>query len=171
MRKRVSLLLIVSLAAFLSLAQLAQAEITVGSGYNAEAYVTGLQNPSGLAFSPGRSFGYEGELFVTDSRPSSGHIYRVPSIDNKISWAPAATNEPEDIEFAPTGSPFGDDLYASLAYRVGKYDSSGTWQQISSTNPFGWDMAFAPDERYRNNLFQTDGWEPGSGGPCQVLAA
>ena len=59
-------------------------EPTVPPGYFVEAYVTGLKNTNAIAFSPGGDFGYEGQLFVGDSRPDPGTIYRVPDSSSSI---------------------------------------------------------------------------------------
>ena len=45
-----------------------------------------------------------------------------------------------------------------------KYDSTGAKSYVSNINAFGHDIAFAPDERFRNNLFHADGWEPAADG-------
>ena len=136
---------------------------SVPSGYSVEAYVTGLANVAGLAFSPGGEFGYGGELFVGDSRPVDT-IYRVPSKDNKIFFANSSASQIIDMKFAPIDSPFGPRLFATHGYDLFSYDTSGTGQHFANVNAFPWDLAFAPDERFRNNLFQADGWEPAGDG-------
>jgi hypothetical protein len=158
-------LLAITVMMVLAGAGLAQAVPTVPPGYYIEAYVTGLQNVNALAFSPGGSFGYTGELFVGDARPSSGIIYRVPSINNKIIFAPTVDNEPRSFEFGPVGSEFEGYLYVSQAYSITQYDSSGNSSQFSSINAFGWDLEFAPSgSAFGNYLYHADGWNPASDG-------
>ena len=142
------------------LCTIALADPNVPSGYTIEAYVTGLQNVNAIAISPGGVFGFEGQLFVGDSRPDPGSIYRVPSKGNMIHFTSTASNEPRSMEFAPVGSAFGSYLYVSEAYNLRRYDSSGTGTTFAGIHAFGWDLAFAPDSRFRNNLFHADGYEP-----------
>ncbi|MHC4911962.1 MAG: LamG-like jellyroll fold domain-containing protein [Planctomycetota bacterium] len=157
-KRKITMVFIMAAAGLLS--GHAWAEPVVQPGYAVEAYVTGLQNTNAIAFSPGGDFGYEGELFVGDSRPNPGTIYRVPSKDDKIFFASAADNEPRTFEFAPVGSPLASGLYVCEAYSIKRYDSSGARTHFAGVHAFGWDLAFAPDGRFRNNLFHADGWEP-----------
>jgi len=143
--------------ALVTLATMAAAVPVVPEGYTVEIYVDGFQNVNGLAFSPGGSFGYENQLFVSDARPDPGTIYRVPEKGNKLAFATAADNEPRSIEFAPAGSAFGPYLYATQAYAIYRYDYQGNRTQFASINAFGWDIAFAPDARFRDNIFHADG--------------
>ncbi len=159
--KRILILLVIAVVAVGTTE--VKAVPSVPSGYSVEAYVTGLQNVAGLAFSPGGEFGYEGELFVGDSRPLDA-IYRVPSKDNKIFFANSSASQIIDMKFAPIDSPFGPRLFATHGYDIFSYDTSGTGQHFANVNAFPWDLAFAPDERFRNNLFQADGWEPAGDG-------
>ncbi len=79
----------------------------VPDGYTVEAYVTGLRNPTAIAFSPGGDFGYEGQLCVGDSCPDSGTIYRVPSMNNMAFFTVGAGNLPRGANPAigPMGPP------------------------------------------------------------------
>lgn len=160
-RKMRKLVVLMAFVALYSFNGVVHADLpVVPPGYFVEAYVTGLQNVNAIAFSPGGSFGYAGQLFVGDSRPNPGTIYRVPNKGNKIFFASAASSEPRSLEFAPLGSSFGSFLYCSDAYTIQKYDSSGARSWFANIHAFGWDLAFAPDGRFRNNLFHADGWEP-----------
>ncbi len=140
------------------------AQPLVPEGYTVEAYVTGLQNVNALAFSPGGEFGYAGQLFVGDSRPNAGSIYRVPEKGQKIYFAATADNEPRSFEFAPVDSDFASGLYVTQAYSIYRYSASGTKSKFATINAFGWDLAFAPDDTFRNHLFHADGWEPAGDG-------
>lgn len=147
-------------AAFFMVNEIASADIPVAPpGYYVEAYVTGLQNVSGIAFSPGGDFGYEGQLFVLDSRPN-GKIYRVPNKDNKILFANGPSRELISLDFAPIGSPFGPNLFLCIGYDIYSLNSSGSATHFADIHAFPWNIKFAPDDRFRNNLFHADGWEP-----------
>lgn len=137
------------------------AEPIVPPGYYVEPYVTDLTNVSDIAFSPGGDFGYEGELFVVDSRPN-GIVYRVPGKGEKIYFTKSITSEVFSMAIAPPGSPFGGKLFLNSCHPAGiySYDSGGTGSLFSNCNLFGWDMAFAPDDLFGNNLFHADGYEP-----------
>ena len=139
----------------------AWAEPLVPPGYYIEPYVTNLTNVSDIAFSPGGGFGYEGQLFVLDSRPNS-KIYRVPEKGEKIFFAniPNSRVMSTSLDFAPIGSEFGPYLFVTIEHRLYKYGSGGTVQDFANINVFPWCIEFAPDERFRNNLFLADGWEP-----------
>ncbi len=131
----------------------------VPPGYFVEPYVTGLKNVQSLDISPGGDFGYEGQLFIGDSRPN-GVIYRVPNKENKILFATGAQNQLLSMRFAPLGSTFDPKLYVTHGYDLYAYDSAGGRTHFANIHAFPWDIIFAPDERFRNNLFHADGWEP-----------
>jgi hypothetical protein len=154
--KRGKVVMVVVAALSLTASLLAQP--SVPAGYTVEAYVTGLQNVNAIAFSPGGEFGYAGQLFVGDSRPNVGTIYRVPAKEQKINFATTVDNEPRSFEFAPVGSAFASGLYATQAYSIWRYNSSVSKTNFASISAFGWDLAFASDDRFRNHLFQIDGW-------------
>ena len=126
---------------------------TVAAGYQVEAYVTGLDNPNALAFSPGGTFGFENQLFVGDSRPNTGTIYRIPSKDNKISFATAADDEPRSFEFGPVGTAFEGHLYVNHAFSIQRYDSSGTLSNFTGVNAFPWDLEFGSGGAFGTDLY------------------
>ncbi|MBN1126777.1 MAG: hypothetical protein JXA82_17360 [Sedimentisphaerales bacterium] len=128
----------------------------VPPGYYVEPYATGFKNVNAIAFSPGGDFGYEGQLFVADSRPDPGTIYRVPGKEEEIVFAQAADNEPRSLEFAPLGSEYGPYLYATHSSSIYYYDATGVRTKFADIPAFGMDLAFASDEYFRDHLFQAD---------------
>lgn len=132
------------------------AQPSATDGYRVEPYVTGLKNVNAIAFSPGGKFGYEDQLFVGDSRPDPGSIYRVPAPDEKIVFCRSATSEPRSFEFPPIGSSFEGYLYVTEAWQLETYAPDGTRKNFGRLYAYGLDLAFAPDERFRNNLFHAD---------------
>ncbi len=136
----------------------AMAVPVVPNGYSVEVYASGFQNPNSIAFSPGGTFGYAGQLFVGDSRPSTGKIYRVPAKGNVQQFATAADNEPRSLEFGPIGTSWAGKLYCSHGYSIVSYDSAGQRTQFVSTSAFPWDIAFGPGGSFGTDLYHADGW-------------
>lgn len=137
---------------------------TVPNGYYIEPYAAGFKNVNAIAFSPGGEFGYEEQLFVGDSRPDPGTIYRVPQKNEIIYFTNSEDDTPRSFAFAPTNSTYQQGLYVSQAYEIRKYNSDGTSIKFASINAFGWDIEFNDSAGFGNYLYHADGWEPASDG-------
>jgi sugar lactone lactonase YvrE len=116
-----------------------------------------LTFPSGIAFSTGGSFGaymYVADFGLDEIRRSVGCSVASPF---------AVISSPGSIAFPPSGSAYGDYLYACQAYNgpIYRVSSAGVvtaWKTLASLY-----LRFGPGGTWGSELYSTDFATPGSG--------
>lgn len=143
---------------------------TPPAGYTIEPYVTGLTNPTGLAFSPGGAFGYEGQLFVSDRQVPAGTVYRVPSKGVKIVFVATTVGTPNAIAIPPAGSKLGPYLYVlgQEPPKLRRYDAKGAGEDFGAVNNHSLALAIGRGGAWGGDLYHLDSSSGGAGeGVCR----
>ena len=124
-----------------------------------------LTFPSGIAFSTGGSFG--SAMYVADF--GIGDIHRATGCGATTPFATIAT--PGAIAFPPSGSAYGDYLYACKAYDGPIYRVSSTGEVTSWLDFPTVYLRFGPGGDWGTGLYATDQTTPGHGAIVKISSA
>jgi hypothetical protein len=124
-----------------------------------------LTYPVGIAFSTGGSFG--AQMYVADY--GINDIYRSTGCSAATLFAPLPG--PGSIAFPPSGSAYGDYLYACTAFDgpIHRISSTGVvtdWLDLQTVY-----LRFGPGGAWGTGLYATDMTNPGDGGISRVSSA
>jgi hypothetical protein len=124
-----------------------------------------LQFPVGIAFSTGGSFG--SAMYVADF--AIGNVYRSVGCTSGTLFASIAT--PGSLAFPPTGSAYGDYLYACEAstgplYRITSTGTVSSWLALKTAY-----LRFGPGGTWGTELYATEMTTPPNGNIVRVSSA